>query len=346
MTRFAGSLLLLLTTVSVPAAGELGGTLVVANMHGNDVWLIDVATGERRAHFPANNDPHEVALSSDGEIAAVTNYGGQDADGNILQIASVSTGELLRELVIEGYERIHSATFLPGDSLLALTSERTGEVLVVSADDGAVRRKMTTGGRASHMLSPGGPWIYAANIADGSLARVDPEGREPSLVWSVHLARTEGVAATPDGAEGWTGSMQTGTVVGIHGETGEEVGRVRGLSVPYRLAVTPDGATVVVSDPGSGVIGLIDRSSLELTTVDVNAAATAAGLDVEDASPQGLFLSPDSRWAFVSAKGANRVAIVDLKERTVTRFLETGVGPDGLAFTAVPCRPPDPDSGE
>ena len=310
------------------------GTIIVANMDDDSAWLLDAATGERRGTIQTVIAPHEVAVSTDGRTAAITNYGDQRGPGNLVQLVDVASGDLTGEFEVEGYERLHGAAFLPGDSLLALTSERTGEVLLVGAQDGGVRDAFSTGGQASHMLALGGPWIYVANIVDGTVSRIDPTGAGETRVWPAG-ERTEGVAATPDGAEGWTGSMQGGSVVGLDGATGEEVARIEGLAVPYRLGVTADGATVAVSDPTAGHLVLIDRSSGTVRSrVDINAAARDAGLS-GDASPQGFTLTPDSRWALVSAKGLNRVAVVDLVSAAVVAFHATGSGPDGIAFS--PC---------
>lgn len=330
-------LICLLLTLPVPSQANDSpeGTLIVANMLGRSVWFIDAKTGEKRAEFATRYDPHEVAVSSDGRLAAVTNYGGSDGAGNIIQIADVAEGKVVRELEIADYERLHGVAFLPGDSLLVATSERTGDILVFSAMDGSMRRAVSTGGRAPHMLSPGGRWIYAANILDGTVARVDPFGEEETNTWPVNANRTEGVAATPDGSQGWTGSMESGVVVGVDGETGKEVARIEGLQVPYRLMSTPDGATIVVSDPAAGLLAVIDRAAGMLTEmININTAAQEVGLGA-DASPQGFIVSPDSRWAWVSAKSINRVVEVDLVEQEVVRFMETGAGPDGIAFSAV-----------
>jgi photosystem II stability/assembly factor-like uncharacterized protein len=275
------------------------GTILVANMDDDSVWLIDAATGTRRAALATRIAPHEVS--------------------------------------IEGYERLHGAAFLPGDSLLALTSERTGEILVVSARDGGLHRALPTGGRATHMLALAGPWIYAANIVDGTVSRIDPSGDNPPSVWPAGT-RTEGVAATPDGEEGWTGSMDGGFVVGVDGATGAIVARIDGLTIPYRLAVTPDGATVVVSDPDGGTLVLIDRArGIVAATIDVDDAAERAGLG-SVASPQGFTLSSDGAWAFVSANAIAKVALGHLPSRTVVRFVDAGAAPDGIAFSPVPGR--------
>ena len=228
------------------------GTVLVANMDDDSVWLLDLATGERRAMVSTHIAPHEIAVSSDGSVAAITNYGDR-------------------------------------------------------------------------------------RIASGSVSRMDPFGDEATRVWPAST-RTEGVAATPDGREVWTGSMDGGVVVGVDGETGEIVARVESFQVPYRLAVTPDGATVVVSDPGAGKLVLIDRNLGVITAeIDIDAAASLAGLG-DTASPEGFVLSRDGQWAFVSTKALNRVAVVHLASRQVVRFLETGAGPDGIAFSPVAAR--------
>lgn len=328
----------LLLAVAAPVAAQSDalptGTVLVAGMNDDSVWLVDLPTGERRGVISTRIAPHEIAVSSDGRMAAVTNYGDQRGPGNLIQFVDIPTASVIREIEVEGYQRIHGAAFLPGDSLLVVTSERTGELLVVDPDDGAIRRKLPTGGRASHMLSLGSGWIYVANISDGTVSRIDPAGVEATRTWPAGT-RTEGVAATPDGAEGWTGSMEGGEVVGVRGADGEVVARIPGLGVPYRLAATPDGATIVVSDPEAGELVLIDRHAGSVrATVDFADAARAAGLEGE-VSPQGFTLSRDGRWAFVSIKSMDRVAVVDLQTAEVARLLPSGAGPDGIAFSPV-----------
>jgi DNA-binding beta-propeller fold protein YncE len=342
-TMPVGSALSLLAALSLvptpPAVAQQlpRGTLLVANMNDDSVWLLDTATGERVGVIATRVPPHEVVVSSDGATAAVTNYGDRDhGPGNLVQFIDIRTAKVTHEIEVAGHVRLHGAAFLPGDSLLALTSEQTGEVLIVSVADGAIRRTLSTGGRTPHMIALAGPWIWTANIMDGSIARLDPSKESAPNVWPADAgARTEGVAATPDGAEGWTASMQDGVVTGVRGADGSVVARIEGLKVPYRLAVTSDGATVVVTDPEAGTVVLIDRGAGKIAaSIDVNAAARAAGFE-GDASPQGFTLSPDGRWAFVSTKGIDRVAAIDLAARRVVRFLETGAGPDGVAFSTV-----------
>jgi DNA-binding beta-propeller fold protein YncE len=337
MTRPLSALLALAAFVVAPSQGQEppSGTIIVANRGGDSVWLVDAATGDLRASIDTHIAPHEVAVSSDGRLAAITNYGDQRGPGNVVQLVDVATGALTHEITVEGFERLHGAAFLAGDSELALTSERTGEVVVVSVTDGSLIRRIAAGARNTHMLAPGGRWLYVASTSDGAVSRVDPEGRAPTRVWPVGATRTEGVAATPDGTQGWTASMDSGEVFGVDGASGEIVASVGGLDVPYQLAVTPDGTTVVVSDPDAGRLVLIDRArGAVVGSVDIDAAARAAGLG-DASSPQGFTLSPDGAWAFVSANAIGHVALVHLASRRVVRFVQAGTEPDGIAFSPV-----------
>ena len=335
MTRTSIAMLMtaLLGVAAVGAQEPPLGTLLVSNMDDRSVWIVDLPSGERRARIETRAAPHEIAVSGDGRTAAVTNYG-QPGDGNLVQIVDVLGASVARELTIDGYERLHGAVFLPGDSLLALSSERTSEVLVVGVADGVVRRTLPTEGRVPHMIALGGRWLWAANMAEGTVSRLDPTGRAPTVSWPAGT-RTEGIATTPDGTEGWTGSMDAGTVVGVDAERGTTVARITGLVVPYRLAITSDGGTVVVSDPDAGELVLVDRARAAIRArIDVDAAARIAGHG-DAASPQGFTLSPDGQWAFVSSKAIDRVALVHLPSARVLRFVAAGAGPDGIAFSPV-----------
>ena len=314
-------------------SADPGGTVIVANMNASSVWLVDVSSGRVMAEFPAGMAPHESAVSADGRTVAVTNYG-NPGPGNVVQILDIPTASLLREIEIEGYERLHGATFLPGDSLLVLTSERTGELLVVSAADGALRRTVPTRGEGSHMLAPGGDWIWTANMVSGTLSRADPSGALETRTWPAG-ERTEGLATTSDGREGWTASMATGEVIGVDAESGREITRIDGLQVPYRLAVTGDDGTVVVSDPQANEVVLIDRATLQIRSrVDVAQAAMSRGISGSP-SPQGFVLTRDGAFAFVSAKNIDRVIIIDVEIGQVVGLLPAGAGPDGIGYSPV-----------
>lgn len=47
---------------------------------------------------------------------------------------------------------------------------------------------------------------------------------------------------------------------------------------------------------------------------------------------EGILMQPDGARAYVAVNGDNYIAIVDLKTLAVTGRLDTGKGPDGMAW--------------
>jgi YVTN family beta-propeller protein len=68
---------LLYWALSAFLASLLGptGTVVVTNMNDNTATIIDVGSNAVRATLPTGEGPHEVAVSHDGRLAVVANYG-------------------------------------------------------------------------------------------------------------------------------------------------------------------------------------------------------------------------------------------------------------------------------
>ncbi|MEZ5319461.1 MAG: hypothetical protein R2752_18830 [Vicinamibacterales bacterium] len=74
-----------------------------------------------------------------------------------------------------------------------------------------------------------------------------------------------------------------------------------------------------------------DLTAGTLVVVDVRTHAVVTRLPL-GASPEGILMAPDGRTAYVAVNGDNFVAVVDLATLTVTRKIETGGGPDGMAW--------------
>jgi len=60
-------------------------------------------------------------------------------------------------------------------------------------------------------------------------------------------------------------------------------------------------------------------------------------VELPGAGPQGVTVTPDARWLFLALSEEDRVALIDLETMSVGRRLETGRGPDGVAWS--PLRP-------
>lgn len=50
-------------------------------------------------------------------------------------------------------------------------------------------------------------------------------------------------------------------------------------------------------------------------------------------SPEGVTVATNSKFAFVTLQGRNRVVTVDLERGAITRYAPTGVWSDGVAYS-------------
>lgn len=334
---------MLVVAADIPAQSTTWprGTIVVSNMNDSSATIVDASTGVVRATVRTGKGPHEVAGSHDGKWAIVTNYGVRGAPGNTLTVIDVARAAVARTIDLGAYQRPHGARFLPGDTLLAVTSEASQAVLIVDLRRDAVVRTLPTHARTSHMLamSRSGERMFTANISDGSVSVLDP--RDSAAVRTIPVARaTEGIGAAPDGRRVWVGSNADSIVVVVDPSGATPPDTIRGFGMPYRIALTPDGRRAVVSDPVRSEIAIIDGATHRvLKRIVVPSDSLVATAEVPgSASPEGVAVSDDNRWAFVTLQGRNRVVWVDLERMAIVRSAPTGTWSDGIAFVPAAAR--------
>ena len=136
-----------------------------------------MATGRTLATLPTGAGPHEVVLSSDGRFAVVSDYSGQP--GRTLTILDVPALRVARTIDLGQYNRPHGMVVLPGDSLVLVTSEASGNVVFVNVVQGTVGRAIATGGRGSHMVgvTADAARAYTGNMQSNTVSEIDLRAR-------------------------------------------------------------------------------------------------------------------------------------------------------------------------
>lgn len=322
--RQAAALFAIVLASSSAAAqvGGLTGTLVVTNKSPSTATIIDVASGRTLATLPTGQGPHEVTLSSDGGIAVVTDYSGQP--GKTLTVIDVPGLRVVRTIDLGDYQRPHGIVFLPDDSLVVVTSEASGNVLVVNVLAGAIRRAVPTQQNGSHMVGvvADGSRAYTGNIGSNTVSELDI--RSGAFVRSFAVpAQPEAINVTPDGKEVWVGSNATGKVSVVDPATGVVTTAAEGFGWPYRVLFTPDVRTVLLPDLKGGELRFLDRASRrELSRLSFGSGA-----------PQGITITPDGRFAIESLSAEGRVVVIDVARRAIVGYISAGETPDGVAYS-------------
>ncbi|HET9423867.1 MAG TPA: hypothetical protein VFO55_00740 [Gemmatimonadaceae bacterium] len=316
---------LCLVALAHDAAGQapgLTGTLIVTNKTPSTATMIDVASGRTLATIATGAGPHEIVLARDASIAVVTDYSGQP--GRTLTVIDVPAMRVARTIELAAHPRPHGIAFLPGDSIVAVTSEQSGHVVLVNVRTGAIRQAIPTRGIGSHMVgvTADGARAYTGNMRSNTISELDL--RAGAFLRSLPVPTIpEAINVTPDGREAWVGSNNTGKVSVVDVATWTVSTAGEGFAWPYRMLFTPDAKTVLIPDMTNEDLRFIDRATRR----------EVGKIPFPGAGPQGITTTPDGRYALLSLSRQARVAIVDIAERKVVGFLQAGETPDGIAFT-------------
>jgi kynurenine formamidase/DNA-binding beta-propeller fold protein YncE len=310
------------------------GTLIASNMEAGTVSIVDIASGTTIATTAVGEGPHEVAVSPDGRQAVVAIYGNRTSVGSSLAVFDLNTPTAPPRIVElgPGNQRPHGLAYLPDGRSLLVTGERAQRVLVVDLTTSAIDSSMSTKQAATHMvaISKDGKRAFTTNISAMSVSAIDVPSRTVTGTYPIG-ARIEGIGVTPDGREVWVGGNESHQVYVIDGATGEIKARIDGFGFPYRVGITSDNRTAVVSDAGSEKIHLLDVATRTIrSSLDIPALLPAEG---PNPSPQGVTLSRDGAFAFVTLKAVAKVVVVDVRAGTIVKTLPVGAGSDGVGYS-------------
>jgi YVTN family beta-propeller protein len=323
---FARPLTLLLTATTVAAqVPGLTGTVIVTNKAPGTATIVDVGTGRTLAALPTGNGPHEIVASRDGSIAVVTDYGTGPAPGSTLTVIDIPGLKVARTVNLAPYARPHGIAFLPGDSLVAVTSESTQNVVIVNVRSGEVVNAISTTKTGSHMVgvTADGSRGWTGDMGSNTVTELDL--RSGRVLRHIEVPTTpEAINVTADGSEAWVGSNATGKVSVVSARTGSVTTAAEGLGWPYRVFFSPDSRLAMIPDYRNEELRFLDRAS----------RSELGRLKFTGGGPQGIAGTPDGRYVLLSLSREGRVVVIEVAKRAVAGSVLVGETPDGVAYTA------------
>lgn len=316
--------LLVLLSLAAPAGAQAPGPrLVVLNKEDATLVTVDPASGRVLGRVATGEAPHEVAVSADGRLAFVGNYGGQ-TPGTTISVIDLQAMKELKRVDVSPLRRPHGMHVAGGK--LYFTAELNRIVARLDPSTYQTDWLFGTGQASTHMVwvAPDASRLFTANIGSDSISIIE-RGQNP-LAWNATVVPVgkgpEGFDVTPDGRQLWAAQSRGGGVSIVDLEQKKVIGTIDlQMKRSNRLKFTPDGKTALVSDLDAGELLVIDVASRQV------AKKIALGKMVE-----GILIEPGGARAYVAVNGDNHVAVVDLKTLTVTGRIETGRGPDGMAW--------------
>lgn len=330
----------LLSTVLVGASES--GTLLVLNKTDNTVSLIDLASRKTVATVPTGVGPHEVAVSADGHIGVVADYGAQ-TPGNTLTVIDIPGKKVVKTIDLGKYRRPHGIVWV-NDKLVSVTAEANQALLLVNVEEGEVRTSIETGQKVSHMVAVTSKTLraFVANIGSGSVTVIDLKKSQP--IANIETgAGAEGIDISPDEKEVWVSNRAANTVTVIDADTLKVLATLESKDFPIRVKFTPDGKHVLVSNARSGDVAIFDagtRKEINRVPMEVKAAEASEtskrlfGTQFgQSPVPVGILVAPGLNHAFVANTNADIVTMIDLKNWKIVDRLTAGREPDGLGYS-------------
>ena len=334
--------------------------LLVLEKAQNTLVIVDPDSLQIVARVPAGNDPHEVAVSDDGRIAYVSNYGGGPGGYNTISVIDLVGQKALPPIDLGALRAPHGLAYAGGK--LYFTAEAAK---VVGRYDPATRKidwVMGTGQNRTHMVlvAKDLKTVFTSNVSSGTISILQqlemlgpgpggpgrgprgPGGPPPgpgfppppggrggrgAPDWNITDIPvghgSEGFDLTPDGKELWVANAQDHTISIIDVAEKKVVDTIPSTTAANRLKITPDGKFVFVSDMNNPQVLVVNTATRkEYTRIAL------------PANSEGLLMQPNGKRAYTTLNQNNSVAVIDLSTMTEIDEVKTGKGPDGLAWAA------------
>jgi YVTN family beta-propeller protein len=286
--------------------------------------------GRALGRVKVGNFPHEAALSEDGRRLYVSNNGvlwmtEDTMGGNTISVIDTETMKKLYDIDLGRFHRPHGIALLPKSTFLLATTERPFGLITVDPAARKVVRDYDVKGKSPHMVfpSPAGDWAFVSNSDSDSVAAIELRSGQVTLIAAG--AHPQGGVFSPNGDRLYITAANDNQIAIVDPKARTVTGKIPTGKGPARVAVTPDGRTLVYNlgfEPGVGF------------------ADVASGKQVAQVAlpgrPLSLTMTRDGRRAFAGVQDQDKVFVISVADRKIERVIELpkGSGPD----PAIPLR--------
>jgi YVTN family beta-propeller protein len=308
--------------VALGAFGQQADLAVVQKIVGSVGFY--TRDGQHLGDVKVGEHPHEAVLSPDKRLLYVTDNGilwmtYKGEGGNTISIVDVKARKKVGVIDLGSSRRPHGIDLDPKTGRLVATTENPSGLVLVDPVARKVLRKYDVKGEAPHMvrLGPDARIAYVSNTNSGTLAAVNLETGEARTIPTG--ARPQGTAFSHDQKTMYVANSEANTISIVDVGKFEVTGTIQTGKWPCRLAVTPDGKSLVYALQTSEAVGFADLATMK----EVQQAPLGGKL-------LSLTLSSDGRNAYSSAQELDKIYVVSLAGRRLVRTIETpkGSGPD------------------
>lgn len=308
------------------AAAQTSGRLLVLLRDAAQLAIVE-PSGKVLGRVPVVKDPHEVAVTPDGQTA----YVASPSEG--ISVVDVRAMKEVRRVDTGAGSAPHDVMFVGGKLLFTAEGYKT-----IGRYDPAANKVewfLGIGQDGTHMmvLAKDQQTMWVPNRGSNSVSVIEGVmGGPPKFkVTAIPVPgkMPEGLDLSPDGRELWTATRADGGVVIVDTATRKVVQSMNlNLNDANRLKFTPDGKVLIIAG-GNGTLHILDgKSRKEIKRLQVHTGDSGDG---------GIYVMPDGSRAYVGLRDADSVVVVNLKTLEIENTWAMGPksGPGCIILAAV-----------
>jgi YVTN family beta-propeller protein len=350
---FAKLLITLAAASPLFAAATPATSLLVLDKRDTALVIVDPTSLQIVAKMPSGPDPHEVAVSSDGTTAYISNYGGTGSPYHTISVVDLINQKALPPIDLGPMHSAHGLDFAAGK--LYFTAETNKVIGTYDPATKQVDWVIGTGQNRTHMVTvrAAGKQIFTSNVNSDTISIIEPNtspnnfgpppggpggpppggpppGGPPQGPripdWQETPVKVgqgpEGFDVSPSGKELWSANSHDGSISIIDLASKKVIQNIDAkVESSNRLKFTVDGKYVFVSSLRNGELAIFDAADRkEIKRLKLGRGAA------------GILMRPDNQFAYVACSPDNYVAVIDLKTLSVVNKIQPGQEPDGMAW--------------
>jgi YVTN family beta-propeller protein len=318
--------LVLLLASTVASAQTPSPALLVLEKDDHSLAIVDPSALKVVARVDAGPDPHEVVASDDGKYAYISNYGAFSTPQHTLSVVDLVEQKALPPIDLSPLLAPHGLQFLNGKVYFTVEGSKA-----IGSFNPATQRVdwiLGIGQNRTHMLvvAPDLSHIFTSDVNSDTITILDLDKHADVSGWTeTHIPvgkGPEGFDVSPDGKVLWAANAHDGTVSIVDVASKRVVQTVDAqVKSANRVKFTRDGRYVLVSLLGGS----------DLVVMDARSRAVIKRINLGEGSA-GILMHPNSQLVYVAVSRGNYVSIINLETLQVDGRIQTGKGPDGMAW--------------
>jgi YVTN family beta-propeller protein len=302
-------------------------TVYLALLKGANSLAYLAPDGKVLATVGVGLHPHEMAFSPDRKFLYTSDNGtmrieNPGAGGNSLSIIDVVARKKIGEIPLGEFRRPHGIDVDPKTGLLAVTAEAPDQLLIVDPVKRKVVKHFDTKGKTSHMvkLGPGAKWAYVSNTSSGTVSAINLDSGEVKRIETGD--RPEGGVLSKDGKELYVPNRESNNITVIDTAKNQAIATIPTGKGPVRIAITPDGSTLVYALTHEKKLAFADPKQRRQTDYVIVPGQLVS-----------CNVSQDGKRAFASAEEADTIYVISIPAKKVVAQIRVaqGSGPDPVA---------------